>query len=354
MKRPRKRSDDIIESRHVALLKKGRKFWNSWRLGRRVSDVDLSFADLSDMDLSGKPSGSSFDARYNLAIADMSYSKLNRANLDFTNLVASNLRWADLQGAKMKNAFCNSTDFKWAKLNGIQAPYIDLIGANLAFACLRDSDLSHAFLGNTVFAHTDLKGVRGLASCKHFEASSVDFETIKSSPDIPLSFLTDCGLADLAARRLLELARQSRETVSCFISYSTKNEVFCEKLHRDLRKNGIHCWFAPGSMKVGDKMLDAIDRAIEGSSKVVLVLSKNSLESSWVEDEVLRAIALEREKRTDILLPIRIDSAVLQSEKGWAKKLRDSRHIDDFSKWESRSIYRARLTALLAALKTCD
>jgi uncharacterized protein YjbI with pentapeptide repeats len=336
---------------HVARLKKGLRAWNDWRLMKQETAVDLSFEDLSDLDLSGSPDKQLFDTRYHLALADMRGTKFRGSNLDYALMLASDLRYADLTAARMENAYCNSANLTWANLEGVRAPYIDLIGANLAGANLRNADLSHAFLGATVFARTNLAGVRGLSSCKHYDASSIDFETIASNPNIPLSFLVNCGLDHVAAELQLELARRRRETVSCFISYSTKNELFCEKLNRDIRKNGIHSWFAPDRMKVGDKMLDTIDRAIESSSKVILVLSSDSLGSSWVEDEVTRAFAIERAKGTQILLPIRIDSDVLQSEKGWAKKLRDSRHIGDFTKWKSRTHYAKSFATLISAIR---
>jgi hypothetical protein len=38
-----------------------------------------------------------------------------------------------------------------------------------------------------------------------------------------------------------------------------------------------------------------------------LILSKSSIESEWVEDEVNKAFAEERERGGTILFPIRID-----------------------------------------------
>ena len=214
----------MANPRHVALLKKGKTAWNSWRLKRPSIGVDLSHADLAGLDLSGNNDGSMFDSRYNLASADFRFADLRGTNLNFSLLVASNLRHADLRGAKMTNAFCNSCDFTFAKLNNLQAPYIDLIAATLAFTSLAGSKLNNAFFGMTVFAQTNLKGVTGLSTCKHCEPSAIDLATIETNPSLPKNFLVDCGLDHEAADRLLLLAARAKPIPRCFISYSSKDE----------------------------------------------------------------------------------------------------------------------------------
>ena len=59
-------------------------------------------------------------------------------------------------------------------------------------------------------------------------------------------------------------------------------------LHADLQAKGVRCWFAPEDMKIGAKILDAIDEAIRLRDKVLLVLSKDAIASDWVEGEVTR------------------------------------------------------------------
>jgi hypothetical protein len=85
------------------------------------------------------------------------------------------------------------------------------------------------------------------------------------------------------------------ELYSCFISYSTKDQAFCQRLHNDLQAAGVRCSFAPEDLKIGDKLRDTIETAIRLHDKLLLVLSDNSIASSWVEAEV--ESALEREER---------------------------------------------------------
>ena len=80
-------------------------------------------------------------------------------------------------------------------------------------------------------------------------------------------------------------------------------------------------------MKIGNKIRDQIDQSIRIHDKLLLVLSEPSINSEWVEDEVEAAFGQERQRHKTVLFPIRLDSAVMDTDKAWAAKLRRSRHI---------------------------
>ena len=69
---------------------------------------------------------------------------------------------------------------------------------------------------------------------------------------------------------------------SCFISYSTKDQEFAERLHADLQAKGVRCWFAPHDIKAGMKIHEQIDQAIRVHEKLLLILSEHSMISEWV------------------------------------------------------------------------
>ena len=77
----------------------------------------------------------------------------------------------------------------------------------------------------------------------------------------------------------------------------------------------------------------------------------NSIGSDWVEDEVNKAYAEERERKTTVLFPVRIDDVVMTTPEPWARKLRDQRNIGDFRHWESVAQYSKGLERLLRDLK---
>jgi hypothetical protein len=63
-------------------------------------------------------------------------------------------------------------------------------------------------------------------------------------------------------------------------------------------------------MKIGAKILDTLDEAIRLRDKVLLVLSEASIASDWVEDEVTKTFAEERQRGGVVLFPVRLDEAV--------------------------------------------
>ena len=73
---------------------------------------------------------------------------------------------------------------------------------------------------------------------------------------------------------------------SCFISYSSKDDAFAKRLYADLQSNHVRCWFAPEDLKIGDRIRTGIDEAIRVHDKLLLILSKSSVASGWVEREV--------------------------------------------------------------------
>jgi glutamate dehydrogenase len=158
------------------------------------------------------------------------------------------------------------------------------------------------------------------------------------------------------AKRLAEAAKRWLDRgkdihYSCFISYSSKDKIFAEQLHADLRSQGVRCWFAPHDLPTGAKIWDAIDEAIRVREKLLIILSGASIASDWVEDEVTRAYAEERERGTTVLFPIRIDDVAMVTTEPWVTKLRHGRNIADFQRWKEPDEYQSSLGRLLRDLK---
>jgi hypothetical protein len=109
------------------------------------------------------------------------------------------------------------------------------------------------------------------------------------------------------------------EFYSCLISYSTRDQEFADRLSVDLQAKGVRCWFAPEDMKPGDRLRIRIDESIRLHEKLLLVLSATSVASTWVEQEVERAMAREKPGAPTVLFPIRIDNAVMEIESGWRR-----------------------------------
>ena len=141
---------------------------------------------------------------------------------------------------------------------------------------------------------------------------------------------------------------------SCFISYSSKNRDFAERLHADLHAKGVRCWFDQEQLKVGEKFRHQIDDAIRVHDKLMVVLTEHSIASDWVEAEVEAALDRERSEKRTVLFPIRLDEAVLQTQVAWAAHIRRTRHISDFERWKDHDTYQSTFTRLLKDLKSED
>jgi hypothetical protein len=113
----------------------------------------------------------------------------------------------------------------------------------------------------------------------------------------------------------------------------------------------VRCWYAAEDLEIGEKIRVGIDKSIRVHDKLLLILSKNSIESEWVEKEVETAMERERQQRRAILFPIRLDDAVQKIEVGWAADVRRSRNVGDFRRWKSRDAYSKAFERLLRDLK---
>jgi hypothetical protein len=212
-------------------------------------------------------------------------------------------------------------------------------------------DLSKATVGDTVFGDVDLSDVKGLESVEHKGPSTIGIDTIyRSRGRIPEVFLRGCGVPDEFITYVRSLVGQPIEYYSCFISYSSKDRAFAERLHADLQAKGVRCWYAPEDMKIGDKIRDRLDQSIRLHDKLLVILSEHSIGSDWVEDEVETAFEEEQKRGKTVLFPVRLDDAVMETGEAWAAKVRQ-RHIGDFRAWKEHDAYRGAFERLVRDLK---
>lgn len=333
----------MANEEHVAILKQGAEVWHKWRKENPDVRPELSRANLSGASLSGI----SFDE------AELSGANLIGANLTDANLLDADLTLADLVDAELSGAI--------------------LYEANLFRANLSGANLLHANLYDTVLASVDLSQAKNLDEVLHGGPSIIDHRTLQRSGPLPPDFLRGVGLSDLEievaklyGRDLgndqitditYEIARirseQPIQFYSCFISFSFKDDEFAHRLYADLQDEGIRCWFAPHDMPIGARVRDTLDVLVRTHDKLLVILSGNSIESDWVEEEVEIAFEEERNSkdRRTILFPIRLDDAVCETKLAWARKLRRERSIGSFTDWKNRDTYQQAFQRLLHDLR---
>jgi hypothetical protein len=285
-------------------------------------------------------------------MADLRAADLGRANFSQADLIVANLGEANLSEANLEGANLSGADLSRANLREANMGATDLIGANLGEADLHRTILSGAGVAYTTFADVDLSTAKGLETVWHQGPSTIGIDTLyKSKGRIPEIFLRGAGVPEEFITFAIPLFAQAIQFYSCFISYSSKDQIFAERLYADLQNKGIRCWFAPEDMKIGQKIKPTIDQAIRLRDKLLLILSKNSINSDWVEREVETALEEETKRKQTVLFPVRLDQSVMETQQTWAKDIRRTRHIGDFSQWKNHDLYREVFERLIRDLK---
>ena len=330
------------------------------RIGANLNRTDLRYsslnkADLSEADLRQAKLRAAFIER-----ADLQAAQLHGASLIMANLMWADLTGADLSGANLSRSNLMSTNLKGADLRWAKLSRASLAEANLAMVRLRETDFQEAFIGLTEFADTDLREAKNLETVVHGAPSHIGIDTIyKSGGKIPKVFLRGAGVPDNFIAYIGSLVGAAFEFYSCFISYSTKDQEFAQRLYADLQANNVRCWFAPHDMAGGKKIHEQIDEAIRLHDKLMLILSPASIKSAWVETEIAKARKRETRDERRVLFPVRlVDLETLHdwecfdadTGKDSAREIREF-FIPDFSDWKNHDSYQNAFQRLLKDLK---
>ena len=89
-----------------------------------------------------------------------------------------------------------------------------------------------------------------------------------------------------------------------FLSHNRAQKDWTRDLAHTLKKNGFKVWFDEWSLRGGDVGSIAMERGVEESRHVVLVLSPEFLRSEWTDYEAQIAILLDPANRSCKLIPI--------------------------------------------------
>jgi hypothetical protein len=166
-----------------------------------------------------------------------------------------------------------------------------LIQTNLDRADLRRADFTDARLNGAILTRANLTDAVGLEACQHIGPVAIDFYTCAISGRLPVRFMRGCGLPNRLIDYLPSLTGAALDFYSVFISYSTKDQEFADRLHADLQAKGVRCWFAPHDIQGGNKIHEQIDEAVKVYDKLLLILSDASMHSNWVKTEIANARA---------------------------------------------------------------
>jgi uncharacterized protein YjbI with pentapeptide repeats len=263
---------------HVKILKQGVIAWNKWR-----EESPGIIPDLDGEDLSG-------------------------ANVGWAKFIGANLNWADLSGANLEGADLGAARLVGANLRGAHLREAILQATDLSGAKLENSDFTSVITDLAVFGDNDLSTVIGLETVEHLGPSTIGVDTIyKSKGNIPEIFLRGAGVPEDFITYMKSLVGKAIDFYSCFISYSSKEDDFAQRLYADLQAKNVRCWKFDENAKWGEPVWGEIDTAIRHYDKLVVICSKHSLQSQPVIREIERALQKEDREHKNVLFPIRID-----------------------------------------------
>ncbi len=335
---------------HLAILERGVKAWNEWREQPKSSVIPPVNIDLKEANLHKARLGGADFHSVVLSSSDLSQADLNGANFSYAWVSKANLHQTDLHGANLFAA-----DFSEANLT-----YANIRLTKLDGTILTKADLSYAAVGRTTFGDLDLSSVIGLDLLDHVFPSTVGIDTVlRSKGTLPMSFLHRAGVPDFFSSYIKSIIGSAIEFYSCFISYSTKDQSFANRLYADLQAKGVRCWFASHDVQGGRKLHEQIDEAIRLHDKLLFILSPYSMVSEWVKTEISKARKREVRDKAQVLFPIGL--APFEAIRDWecfdadtgkdsAREIREY-FIPDFSNWKDHDSYQKEFDRLVRDLQ---
>ncbi len=344
---------------HIEVLKQGEEVWNKWikeieyKLEKEGKDIDFPIADLSGIDLSNEKLKS-----IDLAGVDLSGSKLVGTVISNSYLSGVDLQNANCTGALFEGTELYRTDFSGSTLSDCILQFCVFAWNNL-----QGTKFDGARFYRCIFSNIDFSAAIGLDSTVHRSPSTLGVDCItRSKGNIPEAFLRGCGVPENFITYMKSLTMNPIEFYSCFISHSTSDAEFAERLYTDLQHNNVRCWYAPENINGGKKIYPQIDEAIRIHDKLVLILSESSINSPWVATEIKRTRKYETQEKRQRLFPISLmsydelrDWELFDADTGTdlAAEVR-SYFIPDFSNWKDHDSYKLAFDRLLRDLKATD
>ena len=330
--------------------------WNRLWMGQRPFHLDLNGADLSDIFAEKVVFPPTMDLR------GVSFAKSTLINTGFPRAVV---------GANFSRSILDNCEFRVCDLSRTDFTQAAIYDSYFQRAHLSKARFHGAKFGGNVFDGADLSTATGLGSVTHLTPSSISSPTLAMSRGrIPEKFLRACGFApwEVVAAKLHDPTLTPEQITDLqykifdlrahspiflggvFISYSRKDAKFVDQVHDVLMKKGANVWLDRNDMLAGP-LRDQVRSAIRLNDTLLLVLSRASIESDWVEYELEKAREKEKREGRSVLCPVALDDA-------WKAKMDHplwrqvkENNVLNFAKWRSPAAFDAQFAKLIKGLK---
>jgi len=91
---------------------------------------------------------------------------------------------------------------------------------------------------------------------------------------------------------------------SIFLSHNHKDKPFVRRLANDLTAKGVKVWIDEAEIKIGDSLIRKISSGIYEMDFLGAVLSPDSVQSRWVQEELEQALHIQISEAYVKVLPI--------------------------------------------------
>ena len=145
-------------------------------------------------------------------------------------------------------------------------------------------------------------------------------------------------------------ASQALQISPLFISYSHADSEFVDKVGDYLTRKGVRYW-RDIHRATAESIEEQVDRAIRGNLTVLIIPSKHSIKSDWVQHELRETRKTGIEPRQYLLCPVALDNTWEKSP--WQELSMEqvlAYTILDFSEWEDEMKFEEMFRRLIDGL----
>lgn len=96
--------------------------------------------------------------------------------------------------------------------------------------------------------------------------------------------------------------------IRLFISYSSNDSAFADKLATDLGSMGINVFYAKWQIKVGESIVEKINEALISHDHLIIILSSSSVVSDWVKRELNSSLMRQLSKKDIKIKPVLLEN----------------------------------------------
>jgi formylglycine-generating enzyme required for sulfatase activity len=175
---------------------------------------------------------------------------------------------------------------------------INCVKRLLDYGCLTDQEHSLARLLTIARSLCDVEKHPEIDDLTRIANAICQAKQDRTRPPVPLT-------PPVVAAPLQTIATPHAERhPTVFLSYAHADAEFANRLIADLREAGHACWIDISELKGGDEWIMAIAEGITNSYVMVVVVTRQALESRWVQDEILWA-----RKKNKPIIPVMLEDA---------------------------------------------